>query len=200
MTNKHVAVPEIEVARYAAPSVSAVPVKEVITGRPLDGRRPGHYQTVLLDTRSGELRFHENPEVWEPWQPSWKSMSDVPRETYERWHPGTSFTGVGPHIWFEPVPELLSWTVDSGVEELPYLDVEAANALLEELTPVAQELLDGLFDAGGDLDWSAASGRAGRNIGRLCSRHRKAAGPRRTPTWSTTARSWPASRRCTGRA
>ncbi|MFR0367554.1 hypothetical protein [Streptomyces sp. MCC20] len=177
MTHEALTVPEVTVARYAAPRVRAVPVTEVITAKPLGGRRPGHYQQVLLDTRSGELRFHEIPENWEPWNPAWKSISDVPRETYKRWHPGTYFSGVGPHQWFEPVPELLSWTIDSGVPELPYLDVDAANALLQELTPYAQALLDGLFDAGGDLDWSAASGHAGLNITRLCKRDRKAAGP-----------------------
>jgi hypothetical protein len=152
-------------------------VTEVITAKPLDGRRPGHYQQVLLDTRTGELRFHEIPERWEPWNPACRSISDVPRETYKRWHPGTFFSGVGPHQWFEPVPEVLSWTIGSGVEEFPYLDADAANALLQELTPYAQTLLDGLFDAGGDLDWSADSGRAGRNITRLCKTERKAAGP-----------------------
>ncbi|MDW8478364.1 hypothetical protein R3L02_42205 [Streptomyces scabiei] len=177
MTHEALSVPEVAVARYAAPRVRALPVTEVITAKPLDGRRPGHYQQVLLDTRSGELRFHEIPEKWEPWNPAWASISDVPRETYNRWHPGKFFSGVGPHQWFEPVPELLSWTIDSGVEELPYLDVDDANALLQELTPYAQALLDSLFDAGGDLDWSADSGHAGRNITRLCKRDRKAAGP-----------------------
>lgn len=37
--------------------------------------------------------------------------------------------------------------------------------------------MDNLFHAGGDLDWSASSARAGRNIRQLCSRHRKAAPP-----------------------
>ncbi|MGW1564389.1 hypothetical protein ACWCQ1_49365 [Streptomyces sp. NPDC002144] len=49
----------------------------------------------------------------------------------------------------------------------------AGRALLEELTPYAQELMDNPFDASGDLDWSAASARAGRKIRRLCSRHRQ---------------------------
>ena len=69
MTDKDMAVPEVEVARYAAPQVSAVPVTDVITGKPLGDRRPGHCQTVLLDARSGELHFHENPHSWEPWLP-----------------------------------------------------------------------------------------------------------------------------------
>jgi hypothetical protein len=173
MTHESLAAPQVQVTRYTAPRVQITPVTDVITSPPL--RWPGHYQNVLLNTRTGELRFHENTESWEPWDQAWKAINDVPRETWKRWHPGTPFFGVGPHSWFEEVPELLSWTIDSGVEELPYLDVDAANALLAELTPYAQELVDNLFDAGGDLDWSAASARAGRNIRRLCSRHRKAA-------------------------
>ncbi|MET7852373.1 hypothetical protein [Streptomyces avermitilis] len=170
-------VAEVEVARYAAPRVHAVEVTDVITSKPLDDLPPGAYQSVLLAPRTGELKFHENPQRWEPWNPAWKAINDVPHEIYTRWHPGTFFSGVGPHTWFQEIPELLSWTIDSGVEELPYLDVAAANSLLEELTPYAQLLMDSLFDAGGDLDWSAASARAGRNIGRLCSRHRQAAPP-----------------------
>lgn len=173
MTHESLSVPQVQVARHTAPRVRATPVTDVITSQPL--RWPGHYQNVLLNTRTGELRFHENPESWEPWDPAWKAINDVPREIWKRWHPGTFFSGVGPHSWFEEVPELLSWTVDSGVEELPYLDADAANALLTELAPHAQELVDNLFDAGGDLDWSAASARAGRTIRRLCSRYRKAA-------------------------
>ncbi|MGW7260722.1 hypothetical protein [Streptomyces sp. NPDC054834] len=178
MTNKDVAVPEVEVARYAAPQISVSPVTEVVSPEPLDGRStPGQYQKVLLDTRTGELRFHENTRHLEPWNPAWVGANDVPRETWSRWYQGTGFSSNGPHMWFGPVPQLLSWTVDSGVEELPYLDVAAANTLLQELTPLAQDLMDGLFDGGGDLDWSADSARAGRTIQRLVSRHRKAAGP-----------------------
>jgi len=180
MTNEAeaVAVPEITVARYAAPRVSVTPVTEVILSEPIEGRgTPGHYQHVLLNIVTGELSFHESTQHREPWLPEWRAVNDVPRETWKRWHPGKSFVGGGPHMWFEPVPELLCWTIDSGVKELPYLDVAAANAILEELAPYAQALLDGLFEAGGELDWSADSARAGRNIGRLCSRHRKAGAP-----------------------
>ncbi|MFI6158248.1 hypothetical protein ACIBCA_36805 [Kitasatospora sp. NPDC051170] len=173
-----VAVPDVAPGRYPAPLVTAVPVVGVISPAPTTGRStPGHYQHVLLDTATGELAFHESTEHLEPWNPSWRAVNDVPRETWKRWHPGTSFSFRGPHMWFQPVPEVLSWTIDSGVKELPYLDAAAANALLEELTPFAQALLNGLFEAGGELDWSADSARAGRNIGRLCSRHRQAAGP-----------------------
>ncbi len=178
MTYEVVAVPEVTVARYAAPKVSITPVVGVISPDPIDGRNaPGHYQDVLLDTRTGELSFHESTEHLEPWNPAWQAINDVPRETWKRWHPGTHFSFRGPHMWFQPVPEVLSWVVDSGVKALPYLDAAAANALLAELVPFAQTLLDGMFEAGGELDWSADSARAGRNIGRLVSRHRQAAGP-----------------------
>lgn len=174
--NHGMAVPEIEVARFAAPQVSVVPVTDVISPKPLDARRSaGHYQGVLLATRTGELRIHESTEHLEPWNPAWRAVNHVPRETRERWHPGTLFAYRGPHMWFNPVPELLSWTIDSGVAELPYLDVEAANDLLKELASHAQDLLNGLYEAAGDLDWSAPSARASRNIRRLCSYDRQAA-------------------------
>lgn len=179
MSNEAVSVPQIEVATYRAPRVTVTPVTEVIPSEPVAGAHaPGAYQHVLLHTATGELSFHESSEHREPWNPSWRAVNDVPRETWKRWHPGKLFLpGSGPHMWFEPVPELLCWTVDSGFTGCPYLDVEAANALLELVTPYAQELLDGFFEAGGELDWSAASARAGRQLCRLTSRHREAALP-----------------------
>jgi hypothetical protein len=178
MINEVVTIPKVTIARYAAPRVNITSVTEVISSEPIEGRMtPGHYQHVLLDTATGELSFHEGTQHLEPWRPEWKATNDVPRETWKRWYPGTPFSFRGPHMWFQPVPELLCWTIDSGVAELPYLDVAAANALIEELAPYAQALLDGFFEAGGELDWSADAVRAGRNIGRLCSRHRQAADP-----------------------
>ncbi|MEU5610559.1 hypothetical protein AB0H03_17795 [Streptomyces sparsogenes] len=173
------AVPQVAVATYQAPRVTITPVTEVIPSEPVAGAHaPGSYQHVLLHTGTGELSFHESTEHREPWNPSWKAVNDVPRETWKRWHPGTLFLpGSGPHMWFEPVPELLCWTVDSGFTGHPYLDVEAATALLELVAPYAQDLLDNLFEAGGELDWSAASARAGRQLCRLTSRHREAAPP-----------------------
>ncbi|MFD9685132.1 hypothetical protein ACFWXO_05150 [Kitasatospora sp. NPDC059088] len=171
-----IVVPQVQQALYAAPRVAVTPVAEVISS--VSVRYPrfsvGHYQQILLDTRTGELRLFESPEHLEPWNPVWTSASDVPRETWLRWHPGTHFSHRGPHMWFQPVPELLTWVIDSGVKELSYLGVQDANRLLEELAPHAQALLDGLFQAGGELDWSAAAARAGRTIGRLCGRHRRA--------------------------
>ncbi|MFJ8855195.1 hypothetical protein [Streptomyces sp. NPDC102437] len=172
-----VPVPQIKVATYQAPRVAVTPVEQVISSEPLHGRHaPGHYQHVLLDTITGELSWHESTEHREPWNPAWKAVNDVPRSTWNRWHPGKPFLpGSGPHMWFEPVPGLLSWTVDSGFTGHPYLDVEGANWLLELVKPYAQELLDQFFEAGGELDWSAAAAHAARNICRLTSRHREAA-------------------------
>ena len=173
-------VPAVQVARYAAPSVQITPVTEVISSEPVDSRHyPGHYQQLLLDVRDGRLTFHESTEHLEPWDPTWKAVNDVPRETWKRWHPGKLFSHRGPHMWFEPVPDLLTWVIDSGrfVKELPWLDADAANVLLGRVAPYAQDLLNGLYEAGGELDWSADAARAGRNIGRLCSRYQQTADP-----------------------
>ncbi|MFF0430368.1 hypothetical protein ACFYUJ_39150 [Streptomyces sp. NPDC004520] len=177
--NQTAAVPRVEVSTYRAPRVAVTPVTQTISSAPVPGAPGGGaYQGVLLNTATGELSFHESTEHLEPWNPLWESANDVPRETWKRWHPGKLFLpGAGPHMWFEPVPELLHWGVDSGFTGHPYLDVEAANALLELLAPYAQELLDGFFESGGELDWSAASARAGRQLCRLTSRHRQAAAP-----------------------
>jgi hypothetical protein len=166
-----VSVPGITVSRYAAPQVSITRVTRMISPEPAEGRhRPGHYQRFLLNTRTGELSFHESTEHLEPRDPSW-TENGVPRQMWNRWHPGTLFLPYGgPHMWFEPVPELLSWVIDSGTPAFPYLDAGAANALLEELAWYAQALLNWLFDTAGELDWSADSVRAGRGITRLCSR------------------------------
>jgi hypothetical protein len=164
--------PEVTVRRYAAPFVHITPVAEVISPAPAAGRHwPGHYQQVLLNTRTGELRLHESAEHLEPLDLASTAASDVPRETWKRWHPGTLFTGTGPHQWFEPVPELLCWVIDSGVTEFPYLDAAGANHFLAAVLPEAQALLDGLCDVAGELDWSAAAARSGRTIGRICSRN-----------------------------
>jgi hypothetical protein len=169
-------VPVIIVPRYAAPLVTATPVAEVISPEPAEGQPdPGHYQHLVLDTRTGALSFHESTQHLEPPDPAQEFTSDVPRETWERWYPGTLFRPVGPYMWFEPVPRTLYWVIGSGVPEWPYLDADAANSLLDEVAPHAQALLDGLFDAAGDLDWSAGSAHAGRDIRRLCSRTRKVA-------------------------
>jgi hypothetical protein len=170
-------VPQIEVATYQAPRVTITPVTSVIPSEPVHGAgRPGRYQHVLLNTVTGELSFHESTQHREPWDRRWSAINDVPREIWKRWHPGTLYLpGSGAEMWANPVPELLNWSVDAGFTGHPYLDVEAANALLDLVAPYAQQLLDSLFEAGGELDWSAASAHAGRQLCRLTSRHREAA-------------------------
>ncbi|MFD5615847.1 AAA family ATPase [Kitasatospora sp. NPDC127060] len=173
MATEHV-VPKVRQARYAAPRVTVTPVEAVISTEPIDKSGwAGHYQQIHLDTATGQLTFFESPQHLEPQNAVWTSASDVPAETWARWYPGRPFTRTGPHMWFNPVPRLLTWTIDSGVKELPYLGVPQANALLAELAPHAQRLLDMLFQAGADLDWSAAAARAGRDIHALCSRERR---------------------------
>lgn len=177
MSNETVSVPQIEVATYQAPRVTITPVESVIPSEPVAGsHKPGAYQHVLLNTVTGELSFHESTQHREVWDRRWTAVNDVPRATWKRWHPGTLYLpGTGAEMWAGQVPELLCWTVDSGFTGHPYLDVEAANALLELVAPYAQQLLDGFFEAGGELDWSAASAHAGRQLCRLTSRHREAA-------------------------
>jgi len=172
------AVPEVTVPRYDAPRITVTPVTEVIPTEPIDSRKwPGAYQYVLLHTRTGQLSFHESDQHRTPWDPSWRYINDVPQETWERWHPGSTFLPNSKRMLWEPVPELLSFTVDSGHSERPYLDVDAANELLAAVAPTAQALLDNLHDVAGDLDWSAASAVAGRNILRLLARTPAPKGP-----------------------
>lgn len=172
-------VPDVRVARNDnGPTVSITPLTDVISSEPQHGRgHPGHYQRVVLNTRTGQLFFHENTEHLEPWNPQWRSRSDIPDETRQRWNPGRMFLFRGPHQWFEPVPEQLAWIVDSGsfVPNRPYLDVEQANDLLTRIQPYAQQLITNLFLAGGELDWSRDSAVAGRQIARLCSREQQVA-------------------------
>lgn len=147
--NETVSVPHVEVATCRAPRLTVIPVTEVIPSEPVHGApAPGSYQHVLLNTVTGELSWHESTQHREPWNSAWRAVNDVPRETWKRWHPGKLYLPGDGHMWFEPVPELLSWTVDSGFTGHPYLDVEAANALLELVAPYAQQLLDGFFEAG----------------------------------------------------
>src|SRR5687768_215302 len=135
MTDGTVPVPQVEVAAYRAPRVTITPVTRVIPSAPVAGAHPpGGYQHVLLNTVTGELAFHESTEHREPWNPRWTAVNDVPPETWKRWHPGTLYLpGSGADMWAGPVPELLNWGIDSGFTGLPYLDVEAANALLEQV-------------------------------------------------------------------
>ena len=82
-------VPQIEVATYQAPRITITPATEMIPPEPVHGARPpGPYQSVVLNTATGELSFHESTEHREPWNPHWTAVNDVPHETWNRWHPG----------------------------------------------------------------------------------------------------------------
>jgi hypothetical protein len=171
MTTSTITPPAVQVARYDAPAVYITPVLEVLPTEPVEGASVrGSSQHILLNTKTGELSFHESNQHLTPWRKEWRSASDVPRDIWKTWHPGTLVCGTGPHEWFELVPELLRWTIDAGFTGHPYFDVDRANALLAQIQPYAQELLSGFFVAGGELDWSTASGIAGRQISRLCRR------------------------------
>lgn len=173
-----IAVPTVDVPRYDAPLVTITPVTEVISTEPIDPRKwPGCYQHVLLHTRTGQLSFHEGDRHRTPWDPAWRYINDVPPEIWKRWHPGNSFLPNSGQMLWEPVPELLCFSVDSGHSERPYLDVADANALLAAVAPTAQALLDNLYAVAGDLDWSAASVHAGRNLLRLLARTPDPQGP-----------------------
>jgi hypothetical protein len=137
-------------------------------GPPPEGIRAGHYQHVLLDTRTGELAFHcgdwRNPPI----------HGQCTRAEWKAQYPGRLFVrNGGPHQWFEPVPDLLCWVIDSGVKERPYLNAVQAAHFLDLLIPLAQRLLDHLLPIPGttDRDYSPEAASAGRDIDRACSRH-----------------------------
>ncbi|MEU6284994.1 hypothetical protein [Streptomyces sp. NPDC047028] len=141
------------------------------------GADAGHYQHIVLNTRTGELAFH---------------CSDYRRSNKEEdYYPGHLFA---PSHW-QGVPEVLYWVIDSGVDERPYHDVAEGNAFAHEVAPLAQTLLDHLVPVPGtkDLDWSAVSASAGLDIGRACKRDRN--GPEGRRPWlievSDAAREFP---------
>ncbi|WP_258573017.1 hypothetical protein [Streptomyces sp. KM273126] len=87
VTNNDTPLPEVDVARYKAPRISVTPVTDVISSKPLnERRRPGHYQKVLLDTRTGELHLHEKTERLEP--SAGRSRDEVPPGTWQPLVPG----------------------------------------------------------------------------------------------------------------
>lgn len=125
---------------------------------PLD-TRAGHYQQIVLDTDTGALYFHG-----QDWRTDARS---APKHGGTHW--GDFYALVA------PVPRVLYWMIDSGiaVEELPYLDARAGNALAERIRPLAQLLVDRLVSVPGTetRDWTAEAVAAGRDITRACSRH-----------------------------
>lgn len=122
----------------------------------------GHYQHVLLNTRTGELSARGNP---------WHLVGPEHHGTADYYGPGELW----PVMHWSHVPEILDWVIDSGVSALPYLTSEQLGGLLDELTPYAQDLLDGLQaipGRTGELDWSAAAITAGFAIAGLVTRDR----------------------------
>ncbi|MEU0743959.1 hypothetical protein [Streptomyces sp. NPDC006134] len=177
--------PTVTVREITEADVPPVPDKEAIrawldrkgAGATPLGANAGHYQHIVLNTRTGELSFH---------------CSDYRRrDNEEDYYPGSLFA---PSHW-QGVPEVLYWVIDSGVDERPYHDVAEGNAFAHEVAPLAQTLLDHLVPVPGteDLDWSAVSASAGLDIGRACHRDRK--GPEGRRPWlievSDAARDFP---------
>lgn len=175
-------VPTVSVLEIDAAALPPIPAREPIdrwmqrydevgpnlVGPPPEGMSAGHYQHVLLNTRTGELAFHCG---------DWRN-SPIPqqctREEWEAFYPGKSFSANGgPHQWFEGVPDLLCWVIDSGVRERPYLTAVQAGHFLDLLVPLAQRLLDHLLPVPGtnDRDYSPEAASAGRDIYRACTRH-----------------------------
>ncbi|MFH8343125.1 hypothetical protein [Streptomyces sp. AM6-12] len=156
--------PTVTVREITEAEVPPVPDKEAArawfarngAGEMPLGADAGHYQHIVLNTRTGELAFH---------------CSDYRRSNKEEgYYPGHLFA---PSHW-QGVPEVLYWVIDSGVDERPYHDVAEGNAFAHEVTPLAQTLLDHLVPVPGteDLDWSAVAASAGLDISRACGRDR----------------------------
>ncbi|MFE7963473.1 hypothetical protein ACFU0X_10525 [Streptomyces cellulosae] len=165
------AVPSIDVPRYQAPHVTVARVTELLPTEPVDGRLAGRFQHLRLNARTGELSFYESNQHLTPHDPAWDETG-VPAELRQLWHLDTVLVAETqrPRSVTE-VSELLHFQVDSGHADRPYLNVVSANKLLDLARPIAQELLDGLYNVDGQLDWSAASWHASRNLTRLASRH-----------------------------
>lgn len=121
-------------------------------GKPPADIHAGHYQHLLLNTRTGALRFGAL---------DWRNpQRDKPGQLISR------------STWEHPVSGQLLWIIDSGVDELPYLDAEQGNALARQVAPLAQVLLDNLTPVPdtNELDWSPESASAALDISRACER------------------------------
>ncbi|MFB7677865.1 hypothetical protein ACFC26_41345 [Kitasatospora purpeofusca] len=122
-----------------------------------EGVNAGHYQRLVLDLVSGELRF---------------ACGDWRRAGAGEEPGGHSFP---PYEWGF-VPEMLVWTIRTGFRTAegetawPYLTAAQGNALARQAAPAAQALLDHLIEVPGrrELDWTPEAAHAGWDIARIC--------------------------------
>jgi hypothetical protein len=164
----------------------AIPDGVVLPPLPCREDRAGHYQKVLLNVRTGELSFFCTD--WRVYVPFPEEGED--RTLWESQHPGASpQTSVG-MATTRPVPNLLSFTIDTwtpidGPAVVPpptpawvYMTREQGEAFVASLVPLAQQLVDNLFRVPGtdDLEWSAESAATVQAIYDACSRDQQ--GPR----------------------
>lgn len=119
----------------------------------------GNYQKLVLDVRRGEFYFYCD---------DWRVPLDPDHD--DRFPP---VEGVwAPFHWLK-VPDILFWTIDSGVKERPYITLAEGNAFAQNVAPLAEALLLNLQPVPGTdtYDWSAESASAGMDIQAACSRH-----------------------------
>ncbi|MEV0649882.1 hypothetical protein AB0I28_31965 [Phytomonospora sp. NPDC050363] len=145
--------------------------------RPSKGDMAGSYQRIVLNTRTGRLRYLE---------PDWRIVvgsSDDPR--WRERYPGERVPSIDHESVTKGVPDELSWVIDSWDVEpddpaayypRPYLTPAEAQDFVDGLVPLAQRLVDELFAVPGssrDRDWSAESMAAAADIGGACSREQR---------------------------
>jgi hypothetical protein len=124
----------------------------------------GHYQSILLDVLTGELRPH---------CADWRTPPVSGESTADDWathYPGQLAGWMHPWDEIKPV-RLLRWTLRTdGSQNRPYLDADGLNRIASDVLPFAQRLVDALFEVSGvgDLDWSRDAVVAARTILRIC--------------------------------
>jgi hypothetical protein len=153
--------------------------------RPKRGEGGGHYQRILLNVRTGELRTHFV---------DWRVHVPVPSRgedctLWDAQHPGR-LPNIEPYDATKPVPEVLVWYVDTWTgtdwpaddptltRRWVYMTRPEADEFAASLAPLAQHLLDHLFQVPGtgDLEWSAQSVAAVRALNAACGREHQGPG------------------------
>ena len=148
---------------------------------PIQGDYAGNYQRALLNIRTGDLTF---------FCADWRIKLPIPRPGEDRtlWdeqHPG-SIPDYSPGVATKPVPDLLvfhidTWTnPDRDLTDLPtpawvYMTREQGDTFVASLAPLAQHLINNLFQVPGtnDLEWSAESVAAAKAIRTACGRNQQ---------------------------